>query len=85
MSEIKIDLEKLIKDNIIDEKTAKNIETWHQKELKENRGGRFMMIFMTIGAIAIGLGLILLIASNWDKFSHLIKTIFIISVTLLFY
>jgi len=85
MSEVKIDLEKLIKDNIIDQKTAKNIETWHQKELKENRGGRFMTIFMTIGAIAIGLGLILLIASNWSNFSNLVKTIFIITITLLFY
>jgi uncharacterized membrane protein len=85
MSEIKIDLKKLIKGNIIDEKIAKNIEIWYQKELKENRGGRFMMIFMTIGAIAIGLGLILLIASNWSNFTSFVKTVFIITITLLFY
>lgn len=85
MSEIKIDLKKLIKDNIIDEKIAQNIEAWYQKDSRENRGGRFMMIFMTIGAIAIGLGLILLIASNWSNFTSLVKTIFIIAITLLFY
>lgn len=69
------DLDELVKSKIISEGTAEKIQMFYQaKEDKPNN--RLFAIFGVFGAILIGLGLILIIAHNWDQLSRNIKTVF---------
>ncbi|UII78260.1 DUF2157 domain-containing protein [Flagellimonas sp. CMM7] len=69
------DLPNLVKAEIITEETADNIKTYY-----ENKGSsstnRLFVVFGILGAILVGLGIILIIAHNWDELSKTIKTFF---------
>ena len=69
------DISELVKADIISKETAEKIQDFYQaKEEKSNN--RLFAIFGVFGAILIGLGLILIIAHNWDQLDRAIKTIF---------
>lgn len=69
------DLPNLVKADIITEETADNIKNYY-----ENKGSsstnRLFVVFGILGAILVGLGVILIIAHNWDELSKTTKTFF---------
>ncbi|MBC7747547.1 MAG: DUF2157 domain-containing protein [Methylotenera sp.] len=62
------ELEELLHANVVTTEIAKNIrEYFHQK--KEESHNRLSSIFGILGAILVGLGIILVFAHNWDNLS----------------
>lgn len=81
MPTLKLDLDRLVQDSIIDTTTKEHIETWHEAHHRGDTGRKFLQIFMTIGAVVAGFGLVLLVAANWANISDLTKTIIAIGTT----
>jgi len=70
---IQKDLQELVKAGVIPETTAQNIRYYYAH--KENHSGnRLFIIFGILGALLTGLGIILIIAHNWDDLSRPVKT-----------
>lgn len=67
------DLQELVEKGIISEDTASDIRAYY-KEDNSSKSQRLLTVFSIIGAALIGLGIILLIAHNWDNFSRPFKT-----------
>lgn len=68
------ELEELLHANVVTTETAEKIrEYFHQK--KEENHNRLSSIFGILGAILVGLGIILVFAHNWDNLSRLTKII----------
>ncbi len=69
------DLPELIKAGVITEDTALRIQDYYR-----NRNGssvnRLFIVFGIIGAILVGLGIILIVAHNWDELTRSTKTMF---------
>lgn len=68
------ELPELIQAGVISEETASRIRSFYQVNKKEDN--RILTAFGVIGAVLVGLGIILIIAHNWDDFSKSTKTIF---------
>lgn len=70
------DLPELQKANVINEETAHRI-----REYYDGRNGastnRLFIVFGIIGAILVGLGIILIVAHNWDQLSRGLKTVIV--------
>ena len=62
----------LVDAGVITPETAKAIEGYYRA--KEGSSNRLLIIFGILGAILVGLGIILIIAHNWDEFSIGLKT-----------
>ena len=69
-----INLDDLVEAGIIDEKTAENILTF-QAEKRVDVPNRLGMVLSVLGATLIGLGILLIVAHNWDNLNRLSKTI----------
>ncbi|KQC31063.1 DUF2157 domain-containing protein [Flagellimonas eckloniae] len=69
------DLQDLIEADIITQETAEKIKN-HYKDKGDSSINRLFVVFGILGAILVGLGIILIIAHNWDELSKTIKTIF---------
>lgn len=68
------DLDELVQANIISSGTAQEIRSYYQsKEVK--KPNRFPVIVNVLGALLASLGIILVIAHNWDKLGRFAKTI----------
>lgn len=72
---IKDDIPELIENGIITQETADKMVAFY-----ESKGGtsknRLFIVFGILGATLVGLGIILILAHNWDDLSRLTKTIF---------
>lgn len=68
------ELPALLKANVITEETAKKIKEHYTKNGDESQSKLFM-IFGILGAILSGLGIILILAHNWDDLSNTTKSI----------
>ncbi len=64
----------LIKAGIISEETAEKIKGYY-KTKETSSTNRLFVVFGVLGAILVGLGIILIIAHNWDNLSKTIKTV----------
>ena len=74
-SKLERQLAELLEADIINSETAKKITAfYHTKD--ENKPNRLFTIFGVLGALLSGLGIILIIAHNWDDMPRNIKTIF---------
>ena len=69
------DIQELLSAELISDNQAENIRAYYRKKESQS-GNRLFTIFGILGAILIGLGIILIIAHNWDELSRLTKTIF---------
>ena len=67
------DLSKLLDAGVISEETAEKIQTFYL-EKKGDSSGRMFLVFGILGALLAGLGIILIIAHNWDDLSRSAKT-----------
>ena len=68
------ELPALLKANVISEETAQKIKEHYARNGDENQNKLFM-IFGILGAILSGLGIILILAHNWDDLSNSVKSI----------
>ncbi|MGZ3865910.1 MAG: DUF2157 domain-containing protein [Bacteroidia bacterium] len=69
------ELEVLEKEGIISAEIAANIRNYY-KSKSENPHNRLFTVFAVLGAILVGLGIILIIAHNWDDLSKATKVFF---------
>lgn len=68
------DIPELVKAGVISAETADKIRAFYQeKEGQSNH--RLFIVFGILGAILVGLGMILIIAHNWDDLSRMTKTV----------
>ena len=69
------DIPELIKAGVISQETADNIREYY-KNKKGPSTNRLFIVFGILGAMLAGLGIILIIAHNWDELSRGTKTFF---------
>ena len=69
------DLQNLLEAGIITEDIADDIRKFYQKK-SSPPSNRLFIVFGILGAILVGLGIILIIAHNWDELSRFTKTCF---------
>jgi uncharacterized membrane protein len=62
-------LPELLDSNVIDASTAKRIEEYYASK-KQPATNRLFVAFGILGALLVGLGIILIIAHNWDQLSR---------------
>ncbi len=62
------DLDELVSNNVISGDTADQIRIHYQRKSNQSPS-RLLIIFGILGALLIGMGIILVIAHNWDIFS----------------
>ncbi|MDD4600685.1 hypothetical protein SDC9_20832 [bioreactor metagenome] len=67
---------------VISPETAEKIKN-HYGAIEDNQGSRtFLMVFGVIGVLLIGLGIILLIAHNWEQLSRISRLMLSVSLLL---
>jgi uncharacterized membrane protein len=66
------DLPELVQAHVIDEETAEKIRN-HYESKPDTSAHRLVIVFGILGALLVGLGIILIIAHNWDDFGKTIK------------
>lgn len=67
------ELPELVEKGVISQDIASRIEDYYASK-QEHSPNRLFTIFGVLGSILVGLGIILIIAHNWDNFSKTIKT-----------
>ncbi|QYA24519.1 DUF2157 domain-containing protein [Gramella sp. MT6] len=72
---IQKEIPELLKAGVINQETASRILDYYRIE-KGTSNNRFFIVFGVLGAIITGLGIILIIAHNWDELSRFTRTIF---------
>ena len=74
-SKIQNDIKELVEEQVISKEIAASIENYY-KSKKGDTPNRFFTVFAVLGSTLVGLGIILILAHNWDSFSRSIKTVF---------
>lgn len=74
-SKFKQEIPKLLKEGVISEETAIKIRNYYSSN-SESSTNKLFTVFGIIGSLLVGLGIILILAHNWDDLSKNIKTIF---------
>nr|WP_321451816.1 DUF2157 domain-containing protein [uncultured Carboxylicivirga sp.] len=69
------EIPELLQEGIITQETAERIQNYY-KSKKGSPTNKLFIVFGVLGAILVGLGIILIIAHNWDELPRLTKTIF---------
>lgn len=72
---IQKDIKELVDKQVISEETAQGIREFYKLK-NDGKQSRLFTIFGVLGAILVGMGVVLIIAHNWDEFSRGVKTIF---------
>lgn len=65
-------LPELIKEGVLSEEVAEKVAAYY-REKERNRPQRMNLVFGVIGAILVGLGIILIVAHNWDEMGRSLK------------
>ncbi|WP_303319108.1 DUF2157 domain-containing protein [Flavivirga abyssicola] len=74
-SKIQKDINELVAEQVITEDTASKIVSYYQSKHHDSPN-RLFTVFAVLGSTLVGLGMILILAHNWDDFSRTTKTIF---------
>ncbi len=69
------ELPELVQNEVISKVVASKIESYF-KSKQEDSPNRLFTVFGVLGSLLVGLGIILILAHNWDDFSRTIKTVF---------
>ena len=67
------ELPELVENEVISQDVATKIERYYLSKINDNPN-RLFTVFGVLGSILVGLGIILILAHNWDNFSKTIKT-----------
>lgn len=70
---MKTDLEELVTHQVIDAETALRIQEYYDRKSKTSKASRLLLILSITGIVLVGLGLILIIAYNWDTIPKFFK------------
>lgn len=73
-SNIQKDLNELLEKEVITQDTAERIVTYYNSK-EASQPNRLYIAFGILGATLLGLGIILVLAHNWDEFSKTVKSI----------
>ncbi len=73
-SRIQKDIAELVDEQVISREIALNIEAYYHSK-QDKSPSRLFTVFGVLGALLVGLGIILMLAHNWDHFSRITKTI----------
>lgn len=68
-------LQELVKEKVISEETAGAIRSYYENKATQGQS-RMLVVFGILGALLVGLGIILILAHNWDDLSRTVKTVF---------
>ncbi|MCG8698306.1 MAG: DUF2157 domain-containing protein [Bacteroidales bacterium] len=68
-------LNELVENQVINRETADKIASYYHNK-KDSTVNRLFIIFGVLGALLVGLGIILIVAHNWDELSRATQTIF---------
>ncbi len=71
---IKKEISELVSNGIIRQEDAERIRAYYNSRSSTQSQNRLFLIFGIFGGLLVGLGIILIIAHNWDNFSKTIKT-----------
>lgn len=74
MKNLQTELQTLLKEGIIDTTVAQRINDYYASKSTKS-DNRLLTIFSILGATLVGLGIILMLAHNWDEFTRPLKTI----------
>lgn len=66
------DLPELVAANVVTEETAQRIRAFYQQK-EQHEPNRLVIVFGILGALLVGLGIILIIAHNWDTLAKVPK------------
>lgn len=69
------DLAELMEAGLLSQESADNINAYYRNKYGSSQN-RMFVVFGLLGAILVGLGIILIIAHNWDSLSRQVKTVF---------
>lgn len=69
------ELQELVAANIISQETADNIQHYYHSRTQP-ASNRFAIVLSILGALLVGLGIVLVVAHNWDELGRIPKTIF---------
>lgn len=67
------ELPELVKNGVISEEVASRIEAYYLSQ-QDASPNKLFTVFGVLGSLLVGLGLILILAHNWDGFSRSLKT-----------
>ncbi|MCC5905706.1 MAG: DUF2157 domain-containing protein [Balneolaceae bacterium] len=70
---IRKELPELVKADVISQETADRISSYYNMK-SEQGSNRLYLVFGVLGALLVGLGIILIMAHNWDELSRPVKT-----------
>ncbi|MEP2935875.1 MAG: DUF2157 domain-containing protein [Gilvibacter sp.] len=73
-SKIQNELRELVQAQVISPEVSLNISNYYEKK-SSSSPNRLFAIFGVLGSLLVGLGIILILAHNWDNFSKLTKTV----------
>jgi uncharacterized membrane protein len=76
------ELDKLVDAGILDKDKAAQIREYYRQQ-KPDDTNRLLAIFGVLGSVLVGLGLILIVAHNWDALSRTFKTVLVLLPVLL--
>ena len=68
------DLPELVDASVIDPETAEKIRQFY-RDKQASAPNRLFLVFGLLGSMLVGLGIILIVAHNWDQLSRPLKTI----------
>ncbi len=69
------DLDELVSADIISENTAQKI-SYYYKSKRSSSTNRQLLIFGIVGALLVGIGVMFIVANQWDELSTAVKTSF---------
>ena len=68
------ELDELVSAEVISAEVAERIRNYAQERARNSSSHRLLLIFGSLGALLIGLGVIVLLAHNWDELPRWTKT-----------
>lgn len=69
------ELPQLVKDDVITQDVATKIEAYYNSK-QDDAPNKLFTVFGVLGSILVGLGIILILAHNWDDFPRALKVVF---------
>lgn len=68
------ELPELVRNDVISDKVSQNIQKYYEGK-GASSSNKLFIVFGVLGAALIGIGILLILAHNWDDFSRVVKTI----------
>jgi uncharacterized membrane protein len=75
-------IDKWLKEGVISDEQARKMRADLSESAKEQSSNKLIIALSTIGAVLLGIGAILFVASNWEKLPNLIKVLLLLGFTL---